>query len=61
MSDKKDDVSLVTSFTFFYLCALGIGSVLGTVVFFGYITFIALNEAAAFLRKLGGAVWQVLT
>ena len=60
MSEKKE-TSLLGIIGILYLCAVTIGTVIGTVAYFAALTFFALEEVFTTLRKMGAAIMQVLT
>ena len=59
MSEKKE-TSLLGIIGMFYLCAITIGTLIGTLAFFAALTFFAYEEAFVMLRKIGTAILGVL-
>ena len=58
---KEKETPLWAIFGMLYLCAITIGTLIGTLAFFAVLTFFAYEEAFAMLRKIGTAIMQVLT
>ena len=61
MTEKKNDLSLIGTIMMLYLCAVTIGTLIGTVAYFAALTFFTLEEVFTTLRKMGAAIMQVLT
>jgi hypothetical protein len=60
MTEKKEP-SLLLYIGLLYLCAVTIGTLIGTVAYFATLTFFALEEVFTIIRKMGAAIMQVLT
>ena len=60
MNEKKE-TSVLGIIGMFYLCAITIGTLIGTVAFFATLTFFVYEEAFAMLRKIGTTIMQVMT
>lgn len=58
---KEKELSLLGIIGMFYLCAVTIGTLIGTMAYFAVLTFFALEEVFIILRKIGTAIMQVLT
>ena len=55
MSEKKE-TSVLGIIGMFYLCAITIGTLIGTLAFFATLTFFAYEEAFVMLRKIRTAI-----
>jgi hypothetical protein len=60
MTEKKEG-SLLGIIGMLYLCAVTIGTLIGTVAYFAALTFFAYDEVFTIIRKMGAAIMQVLT
>ena len=58
---KEKELSLLGIVGMLYLCAVTIGTLIGTVAYFAALTFFALEEVFTILRKIGTAIMQALS